>query len=45
MVAKAGDYDLKLVLSLTNYWDAYGGMEEYVKWAHSTNSTQNLTVT
>ena len=45
MVAKAGDYDLKLVLSLTNYWDAYGGMEEYVKWAHGANSTQNLTIT
>jgi len=45
VVAKAGDYDLKLVLSLTNYWDAYGGMEEYVKWAHGANSTQNLTIT
>ena len=45
MVAKAGDYDLKLVLSLTNYWPAYGGMEEYVKWAHGADSIQNLTVT
>ena len=31
VVAKARDYNLKLILTLTNFWDAYGGMENYVR--------------
>lgn len=33
-VYKAGQLGIKLVLTLTNNWDAYGGMPQYVKWFH-----------
>lgn len=42
VIAKAREYDLKLVLSLTNYWDAYGGMETYVKWANNRTATNDM---
>ncbi|QDZ22797.1 glycoside hydrolase [Chloropicon primus] len=45
VVARAGEHGLKLVLTLTNYWDAYGGMEEYVKWANDANETAGLSIT
>lgn len=32
-VASAREKRIKLVLSLVNYWEAYGGMPQYVKWA------------
>lgn len=45
IIAKAREYDLKLILSLTNYWDAYGGMETYVKWANNATDLAGLSVT
>lgn len=44
VVAAAGERGLKLVLSLTNFWDAYGGMESYVMWANDANETAGLSV-
>ncbi|MET0403584.1 MAG: cellulase family glycosylhydrolase [Cystobacter sp.] len=33
VLARASVYGVKLVLSLGNYWDAYGGTRRYVEWA------------
>ena len=33
IVAKAGELGLKLVIPLTNNWSAFGGMDQYVRWA------------
>ena len=45
VVAKARDYNLKLILTLTNFWDAYGGMENYVRWANNNaNGTDGLSI-
>lgn len=34
---KADLCNIRLVLPLVNYWDAYGGMKQYVAWAGHTN--------
>lgn len=31
-IKKAGDHGIKLVIVLTNNWDEFGGMNQYVKW-------------
>ena len=33
IIAKAGELGLKLVIPLTNNWNAFGGMDQYVRWA------------
>lgn len=33
MVSEAKKYKIRLILSLINNWDAYGGKPQYVKWA------------
>lgn len=33
MVAEAGRHDVRLILSLANNLEAYGGKTQYVKWA------------
>lgn len=33
VLTRAHAHDLKLVLPLGNYWDAYGGARRYVEWA------------
>lgn len=33
VIAECAKRDLLLVLCLTNYWTAYGGMPQYVKWS------------
>ncbi len=33
VLAKAAEHDIKVILTLTNYWTAFGGMEQYVAWA------------
>lgn len=33
MVSEAGKRGIKLVLPFTNNWSAYGGMDQYIKWA------------
>ncbi|KAI8004935.1 Mannan endo-1,4-beta-mannosidase 6 [Camellia lanceoleosa] len=32
VVSEARKYKIRLILSLTNNWDAYGGKAQYVKW-------------
>lgn len=32
VVSEAKKYKIRLILSLTNNWDAYGGKPQYVKW-------------
>ncbi|KAL7222720.1 hypothetical protein ACSBR1_024423 [Camellia fascicularis] len=32
VVSEAWKYKIRLILSLTNNWDAYGGKAQYVKW-------------
>lgn len=33
VLVKAREYDVKLILTLVNYWSDYGGCEQYVRWA------------
>lgn len=33
MVSEARKYRIRLILSLINNWDSYGGKAQYVKWA------------
>jgi len=33
IIAKAGALGIKLVIPLTNNWNAFGGMDQYVRWA------------
>lgn len=33
LIAKAGELGVKLVIPLTNNWNAFGGMDQYVRWA------------
>lgn len=32
VIAQAEKYDMKLIITFTNYWEAFGGMGQYVKW-------------
>lgn len=32
MISEAKKYKIRLILSITNNWDAYGGKAQYVKW-------------
>lgn len=32
VISEAKKYKIRLILSLTNNWDAYGGKAQYVKW-------------
>ena len=32
VVSEAKKYKIRLILSLVNNWDAYGGKAQYVKW-------------
>lgn len=34
VVSEARRYKIRLILSLTNNWDAYGGKAQYVKWGN-----------
>lgn len=34
VVSEARRYKIRLILSLTNNWDAYGGKSQYVKWGN-----------
>lgn len=33
IIAKAGELGIKLVIPFTNNWSAFGGMDQYVRWA------------
>ena len=32
-IYQAEKHDMKLLITFTNYWDAFGGMGQYIKWA------------
>jgi mannan endo-1,4-beta-mannosidase len=36
MIYSAGQHDIKLVLPLVNNWTAFGGVDQYVRWAGGT---------
>ena len=36
---KAGLNDIRVIIPLTNYWNDYGGMKQYVSWAGDTTPT------
>lgn len=36
-IAQAEKYGIKLIMVLTNYWEDFGGMEEYKKWNKLSN--------
>ncbi|AWB26665.1 cellulase family glycosylhydrolase [Halococcoides cellulosivorans] len=38
LVAKAGEYGIKLVLPLVNNWEEYGGKGQYVSWVDGASS-------
>ncbi len=33
IIAEAGERDIKLIIPLVNYWDDFGGMRQYARWA------------
>jgi len=41
VLSEARKYKIRLILSLVNNWDAYGGKAQYVKWGNA--SGLNLT--
>jgi hypothetical protein len=36
---KAGQNNIRVIIALTNYWENYGGMKQYVSWAADTTPT------
>lgn len=32
VIKQAEDHNMKLIITFTNYWEAFGGMGQYVKW-------------
>ena len=43
-IAKAEKENVKLLITFTNYWEAFGGMGQYAKWAKEAGISSNLTV-
>lgn len=43
-IAKAEKENIKLLITFTNYWEAFGGMGQYAKWAKEAGISSNLTV-
>ena len=41
VIKQAEDHDMKLIITFTNYWEAFGGMGQYVKWLQMSNG-QNV---
>ena len=39
VVAAAQARGLRLLLTLTNYWDDFGGIQQYVEWAEASGDT------
>ena len=38
VIAQAEKHNIKVILTLTNYWDAFGGMGQYCLWAGKSKS-------
>jgi endo-1,4-beta-mannosidase len=34
VIAEAQKRNIRVILSLVNYWGAYGGMAQYVRWSY-----------
>ncbi|XP_047322021.1 mannan endo-1,4-beta-mannosidase 6 [Impatiens glandulifera] len=43
VVNEAKKYKIRLILSLVNNWEAYGGKAQYVKWGREIGGLNNLT--
>lgn len=43
MVATAAKFDIRLVLTLTNYLPSYGGAQKYVQWIGGSSITDFYT--
>ncbi len=37
VIKEAEEHDMKLIITFTNYWEAFGGMGQYVKWLQMKN--------
>jgi mannan endo-1,4-beta-mannosidase len=37
-IAEAKKRGIRVILALTNYWEGYGGLPQYAKWAGATNA-------
>lgn len=37
VIKQAEEHDMKLIITFTNYWEAFGGMGQYVKWLRMKN--------
>lgn len=37
VIKQAEEHDMKLIITFTNYWEAFGGMGQYVKWLQMKN--------
>ncbi len=37
IIKQAEEHDMKLIITFTNYWEAFGGMGQYVKWLQMKN--------
>ena len=44
VIAQAEKNNIKLILTFTNYWQAFGGMEQYCKWVQEAGLGSNLQV-
>ncbi len=42
LVAKAGEYGIRLVLPLVNNWEEYGGKHQYVDWVDGASSADEF---
>lgn len=42
VVARARDLSLRLILPLVNNWDAYGGMNQYVRWLAQASGARRM---
>jgi len=42
VVREAGIRGIKLILTLTDYWEEYGGMQQYVEWSRSAQVVEHF---
>ena len=42
VIQQAEKKNLKLIITFTNYWEAFGGMDQYIKWCNEAGLGNNL---
>lgn len=42
VIQQAEKNNIKLIITFTNYWEAFGGMDQYIKWYKEAGGTENL---